>query len=869
MKRSIRFCTTFLLLLSLSWGVNAQQKEEKQEDSKFDKSEAFSPLFLNELSDSFHSATGKPGPNYWQNQSDYEIQATIDTVNHRIKGTVHISYTNNSPYELNFLWLQLDQNAFREDSRSKALYPAGDRNGVRTPTKGYELKQVSVNKNEADYVVNDTRMQIRLSKPVKAEGGKAEVSIQYEFKIPTHGKDRMGRVETENGWIYTIAQWYPRMAVYDEVEGWNNIPYLGTGEFYLEFGKFDYTITAPANMVVVGSGMLQNPRKVLAKEQRKRLKKARKSDTTVTILSKQEMLEGTHHKEGKDGMLSWHFKMDNSHDIAWAASKAFIWDAARMNLPDDKKGLAQSVYPAENSGNDGYGRSTEYTKNAIEIYSKDWYPYPYHVATNVGGHEGGMEYPGLVFCSYKSKDKSLWGVINHEFGHTWFPMIVGSNERVYAWLDEGLNTFINDITTEQFNDGEYAENKDFQDMGKFLFNDRFDPLFTRADVIHDQQNLGIEAYYKPGTALHVLRNVVLGKDRFDYAFRTYIKEWAYKHPQPWDFFNAMSNASGEDLGWFFRGWFMKNWAIDQAVESIDYIDDNYKNGATITLLNKAKMPMPVTLKIDFKNGHSKTVKLPVEIWMTGAKYVYHLDSDTEISAVEIDPEHLTPDEKPGNNKMEKLGSAPKDLSAKKVIDDYLEAIGGREKMENIKDYSTEMKASVQGRTLTFKEKRKQPDKYLRKTETMGQTVQKILVNGDEFTFFQQGKEQDLSETDKKYLKTIFIDEKHIELKAEKSNYDTKLLGVDSLNGKNTYVIKITTPKGNSFKNYYDTESGLKIKEVNAEGSESYFSNYQKVNDIKIPFTITEQMMGQKIEMNVEKAEINSGIEDAVFEKDDN
>src|SRR5699024_1083714 len=193
----------------------------------------------------------------------------------------------------------------------------------------------------------------------------------------------MGRVETENGWIYTLAQWYPRMAVYDEVEGWNNLPYLGTGEFYLEYGDFDYESTAPDNMVVVGSGEHENPKKELTKEQRKRLKEAKNSDETVDILSKEEMLEGGHPKKGKDGMLTWHFKMDNSRDVAWAASKGFIWDAARINLPDDETALAQSVYPAENSGQDGYGRSTEYTKHAVEISSKNWYPYPYKVATNV------------------------------------------------------------------------------------------------------------------------------------------------------------------------------------------------------------------------------------------------------------------------------------------------------------------------------------------------------------------------------------------------------------------------------------------------------------------------------------------------------
>src|SRR5699024_8099208 len=306
-----------------------------------------------------------------------------DTLNHESSGKVSITYTNNSPYDLEFIWLQLDQNAFRSDSRSKALYPAKDRNGVRTPTDGFELANVQLDGKSVEYIIEDTHMQIRLPQSLKSKGSKAQIDIEYNFKLPTHGKDRMGRVETENGWIYTLAQWYPRMMVFDEVDGWNTLPYLGTGEFYLEYGDFDYEITAPENMLVVGSGVLQNPKDVLTKEQRNRLDKASGSDETVMVHSKEEMLAGSKFGKGKNGMLTWHFKMNNSRDIAWAASKGFIWDAAKINLPNGKNILAQSVYPAENSGEDGYGRSTEYTKHAVELMS-EWYPYPYEVATNVG-----------------------------------------------------------------------------------------------------------------------------------------------------------------------------------------------------------------------------------------------------------------------------------------------------------------------------------------------------------------------------------------------------------------------------------------------------------------------------------------------------
>ncbi|MGB8705921.1 MAG: M1 family metallopeptidase, partial [Gillisia sp.] len=715
MKLFIRLSAFLILFGGLSIHAQAQDQKEQKSESNFNKYEAFSPLFMTGQANAFHSATGNPGPEYWQNQANYNIKATLDTINHTVKGSVTITYINNSPYKLNFLWLQLDQNTFRKDSRGSALYPANDRNGVHTFTNGFELQKVAVkmghSSQTANYKVVDTRMQIILPESLGAKGEKMEVSIDYSFQIPEHGKDRMGRVNTKNGWIYTLAQWYPRMEVMDEVDGWNTLPYLGTGEFYLEYGNFDYEITAPANMIVVGSGKLENPKDVLTDYEQDQLEKAAKSETTVSIRSVADIKADKHVKGNSKGMLTWHFTQNQSRDIAWAASKAFIWDAARINLPNNKTALAQSVYPVENSGEDGYGRSTEYVKNSIELYSKEWFPYTYPVATNVGAHEGGMEYPGIVFCNYKSKKGSLWGVINHEFGHNWFPMIVGSNERKYAWMDEGFNTFINGVDTREFNNGEYDNKSDLQNAGGRLFNEQLDPVFTVPDVIHNQRNLGVEAYFKPGTALEVLRNTVLGKDRFDYAFRTYIKRWAFKHPTPWDFFNTMNSVAGEDLGWFWKGWIMNNWKFDQAVGSIEYVDGDPAKGSLITLKNNEKMVMPTTLKIVQKDGKSETVKLPVEIWMTGPEYVYNYPSTSKIVSVEIDPDHEVPDLNPMNNKMKKLVDAAEGETAKTVIDHYIDAIGGRKKLEDVKDLSETMTASIQGTEINIISRKKSPDKY--------------------------------------------------------------------------------------------------------------------------------------------------------------
>lgn len=874
MKFLIRFSAFMILVGGLTTSVHAQEQQQKAsaQESTFNKYEAFSPLFMTEQVNAFHSATGNPGPEYWQNRSNYNIKATLDTVNQTIKGTMSITYVNNSPYNLEFLWLQLDQNTFKKDSRGTALYPPNDRNGVRTFTNGYELQKVGIQvgrkEQKADYIVSDTRMQIRLPEALGAKGQQIQINIDYSFQIPEHGKDRMGRLNTKNGWVYTIAQWYPRMEVLDEVDGWNTLPYLGSGEFYLGYGDFDYEITAPANMIVVGSGELQNPKDVLTDYQRSQLDKVSNSEQTVMIRSEQDIKDDKHVKGNSNGMLTWHFKMNQSRDIAWAASKAFIWDAARMNLPNGKKGLAQSVYPVENSGQDGYGRSTEYVKASIEFYSKELFPYTYTVATNVGGHEGGMEYPGIVFCSYKSKNDRLWGVIDHEFGHNWFPMIVGSNERKYAWMDEGFNTFINNLSTQAFNNGEYYEKSTLQSTSNMVFNDQLDPLFTVPDVIHNQRNLGIEAYYKPSTALQVLRNSVLGKDRFDYAFRTYIKRWAFKHPKPWDFFNTMSDAAGEDLGWFWKGWIMNNWKLDQAVESVNYVDGDPAKGSLITLVNKDQMVMPTTLKIVQGDNKTETVNLPVEIWMTGAKYVYNYPSTSKIVSVDIDPEREVPDTNPSNNTLVKLMDAAQGETATKVIDKYIEAIGGRKTLEDVKDLTETLTTKIQGAELSITSKKKKPGKYMMviSVPVANQDLVKYVVNGDDVSVVSQGQKQELTEDQQEAVKKgaeIFP-----ELTYESEGYKTELLGMQVVDGNQLNVIQITTPDGETIKEYFAIDSGLKVKqEVTQEGNVSItnYADYQEVNGIMLPFAQTSDALGQTMELKMQEAKVNSGLKDSDFE----
>jgi hypothetical protein len=393
-----RLVTVTFLLIFTGGAVFAQSDSE----SHYDQHKAFAPFFYRSNGNEYRSAGGQPGPAYWQNRADYKIAVSLDTAQKTVKGSVVIKYKNNSPDALPFLWLQLDQNIYREDSRAQATtLVTGGRWANRSFTEGDELNSVDIVMNgkttKAKYKVSDTRMQVWLPQPLAAKTGTVELKINYSFSVPQYGTDRMGRLHTKNGWIYEIAQWFPRMCVYDDIEGWNTLPYLGAGEFYLEYGNIDYTVTAPANLIVVGSGALQNPTECLTSTVRSRLEQAKKSDKTVTIVSEED-LSGTSYYP-KKSTLTWHFVCNNTRDVAWAASKAFIWDAARINLPSGKKALAQSVYPVESAKEDAWKRSTEFVKGCIELYSKEWYEFTYPSATNVAGIVGGMEYPGIVFCS--------------------------------------------------------------------------------------------------------------------------------------------------------------------------------------------------------------------------------------------------------------------------------------------------------------------------------------------------------------------------------------------------------------------------------------------------------------------------------------
>ncbi|MGZ3873977.1 MAG: M1 family metallopeptidase [Mucilaginibacter sp.] len=662
----LKFTGTAVLLLLVICTQAQRRRRVNTNDtitSSYQPSELFSPLFYSEKGNEVHAANGEPGIKYWQNHVNYNIDAVIDTTAKTLTAIEKIFYTNNSPDALQYLWLQMDQNTYKKTARSN--FVTAYTPGPNQHTDGYQVESVTISNGKAaakaNFVVTDTRMQIRLPATVAPNGGTISLVIKYKYTIPGNFGGRTDYVDTRNGKIYEIAQWFPRMCVYDDSHGWDTLPFLGSGEFYLEYGDIDYRVTVPADMIVAGSGELVNPTEVLTTQQVSRLDAARKSDKTVMIRDVNEVTNPSSRPAGKS-TLTWHFKMLNTRDVAFGASKAYVWDAARVNLPGGKKSLAMSVYPVESAGDAAWGRATEYLKKSIEYFSEKWFVYPYPAAVNEAGIAGGMEYPGIVFDGITDKGKELYWVTAHEIGHNWFPMIVGSNERRFGWMDEGFNTFIDIYASDAFNNGEYAPKRDGEyapDGGNPadeiipIIRDPDAPsIMTAADAIPEKYRHPL-TYFKPAFGLVLLREQILGKDRFDYAFRNYIHKWAYKHPQPDDFFRSIDNGAGEDLSWFWKSWFYNNWALDIALIDAKYADNkDHHKGVQITVANKEQMAMPFTVEIKFKDGSKQRTYFPIETWLQNNTLTFTIPANAEVESVTVDPDNALPDINRKNNTLQ-------------------------------------------------------------------------------------------------------------------------------------------------------------------------------------------------------------------------
>ncbi len=619
----------------------------------------FSPLDL-PSPNSIRTAAGLPGPAYWQQRVDYEIEAVLDEPARRIQAQAKITYTNNSPNDLDILWLHLEQNLFKSTSDGALANPLSQ-GIVRLLLKqedfsdfdgGFQIESIQAAGQELHLQVYDTVGRLELPEPIPARGGRVTLGLSWSFNIPASALAlRMGVAEVEQGAIFQIAQWFPAVCVYDDVHGWNTLPYLGFGEFYTNFGSFDVKLTVPRDHLVVGTGVLQNPEEVLTAEQIDRLQTAQGSEQTMTIRGAEEVTDPASRPSG-EGPLTWHFVAHDVRPFAWAGSPAFIWDAAGITrrgtppsetaagTPDMPQGtLVQSVYPKE--ALPLWETSTEILRSAIEEYSRRWFAYPYPVATSVNGAVGGMEYPMLVFCKERKDEQALYFVTIHEIGHTWFPMIVNTDERRYAWMDEGFNTFMNFyLVKERFPDDARIKGQ----LSLALLGLQFiayQPIETPPDQ-NSPILLGLLQYVKTAMGLYALREGILGPERFDYAFKRYIDTWAYKSPQPADFFRCMENAAGKDLSWFWRGWFHETGNLDQAVECV--FQWWGRGEVAVTFHNHGKMVMPVVYRVTYSDKSTEIRRLPVEAWFTTNRWTTRwAPGKKRVIEILIDPDNFFPD----------------------------------------------------------------------------------------------------------------------------------------------------------------------------------------------------------------------------------
>ena len=544
----------------------------------------------------YRAASGAPGHAYYQQKADYKMTLVLDDAKQRLDGVETITYTNNSPDPLAYLWLQLDQNIYNLDSDSKIIEVEKMENfkSVSDLRKrdfyydgGFKIERITnMSGQPMKYFINKTMMRIDLAKPL-LPGQNISFQINWWYNINDRmqvgGRSGYEYFETDQNYLYTIAQFFPRMCVYNDVTGWQNKQFLGRGEFTLPFGDYEVSITVPADHIVAATGECQNYASILTAEQRKRYEQAKKSDSPVIIVTQAEAEAAEKNKAQKT--KTWVYKATNVRDFAFASSRKFIWDAQKQTV-GNKDILCMSYYPKE--GNPLWERySTKLVAHTIKTYSKYTVNYPYPVAISVHSKWIGMEYPMICFNggrpeadgTYSEGEKyGMWGVIIHEVGHNFFPMIINSDERQWTWMDEGLNTFVQYLTEQEWERDYPSRRGPAYMIADYMRGDvsGISPIMTNSESI---KQFGNNAYGKPATALNILRETVMGRELFDYAFKTYCERWAFKHPTPADFFRTMEDASAVDLDWFWRGWFYSTDHVDIALTDVKWFQLNTQNPA--------------------------------------------------------------------------------------------------------------------------------------------------------------------------------------------------------------------------------------------------------------------------------------------------
>ena len=586
----------FLFTLLSSFALHAQINSNQYKFSQLG-SELPTP-------NTYRAASGAPGADYWQQKADYVMDIELDDENQRVYGEETVTYHNMSPDALTYLWIQLDQNMRAKDSNTSKIKTqnVNERMSLRQLKGldpefdgGFKLDYVKdTDGNNLKHFVNQTMMRIDLPKPLKT-GESFSFQIKWWYNINDRmkigGRSGMEYFEEDDNYLYTIAQFFPRMCVYDDVEGWQNKQFLGRGEFALVFGDYEVNITVPSDHLVAATGVLTNEKDILTKEQQNRMNQARKEFEQPVIIATQKEAEKRETKKAKD-KKTWSFKAEMVRDFAFASSRKFIWDAMATDV-NGKTVMSMSMYPKE--GNPLWEQySTKAVAHTLKWYSHYTIDYPYPVAWSIHADRIGMEYPMICFNfgrpesdgTYSARTKyGMIGVIIHEVGHNFFPMIVNSDERQWTWMDEGLNTFVQYLTEQHWEHNYPSRRGEPYKIVDYMKSDKEDlsPIMTNSESI---MQFGNNAYAKPATALNILRETVMGREAFDYAFKEYATRWAFKHPTPADFFRTMEDASAVDLDWFWRGWFYTTDNVDISLNSVESYTLNSGNPKTEKAIKK-------------------------------------------------------------------------------------------------------------------------------------------------------------------------------------------------------------------------------------------------------------------------------------------
>lgn len=603
--------------------------------------------FLAAVEAGTRSLDGRPGPTYWQQRVRYRIDAELDPTTARLQAQQTVVYHNNSPDTLGVLVFHLYQNLFRP----------GEMRTERVPvTEGIVLERVVAAGREATpladrqmppptgavYQVDGTLMALRLPAPLPPRDS-VRLEMAWHFTVPPQDAPRMGHRDSE---VFTIAQWYPQLAVYDDVHGWHYWPYLGTGEFYLMYGDFDVTITLPEGWLVAATGELQNAQDVLTESVRQRLRYALQQDSVVAVVGPDDLDTGNVTQRAPGGQLSWQFSARDVRDFAFAASNRYLWDATRSYSP----GLTPASPPRVVAVHAFYRpeattwrEAARYTRHSIGFHAERWHPYIYPQITSVEGPVYGMEYPMLSFVEAISDPEELYDVINHEVAHQWFPMMVGSRESVVAWQDEGLTTYIANLATMDFFPGSTPFNREMQQY-LFVAGTEYEvPLMREPDLAGwEPLPRVVASYSKPSILIRAL-GTVIGEDVLQRALQEYTVDWLRRHPTELDFFHAVERVAGRDLGWFWYPWWYETGVLDQAIESVSLTAQGAGERAAITVSDLGQAPMPVLLTLTLETGETVRATIPVDVWLDGARrHTETLELAAPLSTVIIDTEGLFP-----------------------------------------------------------------------------------------------------------------------------------------------------------------------------------------------------------------------------------